>query len=38
MRRTKIASDDLFKLACKQPKELKASILPMALSWMVLSL
>lgn len=38
LRRTKISSDDLFKLACKKPKELKViyisnvSLLPR--SWM----
>jgi hypothetical protein len=29
LRRTKISSDDLFKLACKRPKELKVIIFQM---------
>jgi hypothetical protein len=33
LRRTKISSDDLFKLACKRPKELKASIFQMGRSY-----
>jgi hypothetical protein len=36
LRRIKISSDDLFRLACKKPKELKVSIYPMRRTYLMI--